>query len=146
MNHRVSRVDEPVVSIAVQTKLRSRQIANKNSNARLQMLVEAREVHVQLHGLPQSHFGITRIFAAYQQIQARSVLVEEIGRRMSAYVSGRTGQEYRHVAPFVPVETVSAPLFDSTACKFRGARASRGRPSIKGYVQRLSAGMCTLIQ
>jgi hypothetical protein len=42
------------------------------------------------------------------------VVLQQISGDMSAYVSGRTGQEYRHVAPFVPVLTVS-PLLSLSA-------------------------------
>jgi hypothetical protein len=65
------------------------------------------------------------------------MLLEQIGGHMRADVSGPTGQEYRHVAPFVPVFmhspfSVGAPLPPLKAGAQTGARASSGRPSISG--------------
>ena len=48
-----------------------------------------------------------RVACAHQQVQRRAVAVKQIGGDMCADVSGRSGQEYRHVAPLVPVFTVS---------------------------------------
>ncbi len=133
MDDGIRRVNQPVVCIAIESELRRREVADKNSDARLQVFVKARKVHVQLHGLPQANFRVMRVFTAHQQVESCALLVEKIGRHMGADVSGGTGQEYRHVAPLVPVGTVSAPLGASGAiCSVRGGRASSGRPSIKG--------------
>src|ERR1022692_1047826 len=101
--------------------------------------------------MPETEFRLLRGAAAHQQIQLRVMLLQQIGGHMRANVTGPTGQEYRHVAPFVPV-LIASPisLVDGAAedapveggiCKMRGARASRERPSIRGYVHRRSAGI-----
>ena len=69
---------------------------------------------MQLQRLPQAHFGFVRIARAHQHIQRGAVVLQQISGDMSADVSGRAGQEYRHVAPFVPVLTVS-PLLSVSA-------------------------------
>src|SRR4051794_9289519 len=66
---------------------------------------------------------------------------------MRADVAGGTGQENRHVAPFVPVLMVGPfGCGSGESWKVRGGRASSGLPSISGYVQRRKAGMWMLIQ
>jgi hypothetical protein len=79
------------------------------------------------------------------------MLLQEISGDVRANVSGSTRQEYCHVAPFVPVFIASpSSVFVVVADRIadtcgmssnRGARASNGRPSISGYVQRRNAGM-----
>ena len=62
---------------------------------------------MQLQSIPKPQLRVARIAAAHQQIQGRIMLVEQISGDMGADVPGSTGQEYRHVAPFVPVFTAS---------------------------------------
>ena len=141
VNHRVGGVHQAIVVILRQPELRRGQIAAKNSHPRLQVFIEAREVQVQLQRLPQTHLGFVSIARPDQQVQRSAVPFQQIGGDMRADVSGRTGQEYRHVAPFVPVLTVSPCRPLRASWKWRGGRASSGRPSIRGYVHRRSAGM-----
>ena len=133
MNHRVSGVNEAVVIITIQAKLRRCDIAGKDPYARLQMLIEAREIHVQLKALPQPRGGFLRIFSADEHVQRRTMLIQQVRRHMRTDVACRSRQEYRHVTPLVPVFTVSPFTGSSAATKnFRGARTSSGRPSISG--------------
>jgi hypothetical protein len=60
---------------------------------------------VQLQSVPKPQLRVALIAAANQQIQSGIMLVEQVSGDMRADVPGSTGQEYRHVAPFVPVFT-----------------------------------------
>src|ERR1700722_99799 len=139
MNDRIGRVNKPVIFIARQSEVRQRQISTEDPDPRLHILKEAREFQMQLKTLPQAELRFLQILRAHEYVQSYAVTFQQIGGDVRAYVSGSPGYEYRHVAPFVPVLRVSSPAVGS--CKLRGARASSGRPSIKGYVQRRSAGI-----
>ncbi len=140
---------EPVVIVRRQPELRGGEIAAKDPYLRLPVFVEPGKRQVQLQGLPKPQFRVARIAAAHQQIQGRVMLVEQVGGDMRADVSGPTGQEYCHVAPFVPVFTASPFLAVEVGVvvgadgirSTRGTRASNGRPSISGYVHRRNAGI-----
>ena len=88
---------------------------------------------MQLRRAPESHRRFLRILAANQKIQAGAMCLQQVGGDMRANVACRSGQEYRHVAPFVPVFMVS-PLAGSSSLnwKGRGGRTSSGLPSISG--------------
>src|SRR5438477_11853889 len=96
------------------------------------MLVEVREIQVQLQRAPQPQLCFLRITRAHQQVQGGAMSVQQISGNVRADVYGRAGQKYRHVAPLVPVFTVS--LFAGASGKLRGGFASRGLPSSMGYV------------
>jgi len=87
---------------------------------------------MQLQAAPQPTLRFLWIARPHQQIQRGAVPFKQIGGDMRADVSGGPGQEYRHVAPFVPVLIVSPLLSASASWKLRDGRASRGRPSIRG--------------
>src|SRR5208282_1847809 len=131
----------------VEPELRRREIAAKNPYLRLQVFIEFRERQVQLQSLPKPQLRITRIASAHQQIQGRVILLQQIRGDMGADVPGPTGQEYCHVAPFVPFfkaspfSRVEVVVLEGGICSTRGARASSGRPSISGYVHRRNAGI-----
>ena len=142
VDYGVSGMDQAIVVIPIQTKLRSREIAGEDADAGLQVLVEARKVEVQLHRIPQATGSFLRVLAAYEEVQAGTVAFQQIGRHVRANVAYRSGQEYRHVAPLVAVFIVSPSGGSSSfIAKVRGGRTSSGRPSISGYVHRRSAGM-----
>ena len=150
VDHRIGGVHEPVIIARFQPKLRCGEIAAKNPDLRLQVFVEPGKRQVQLQSLPKPQFRIPRIAPTHQQIQGRVMLLQQIRGDMRANVSGPTGQEYCHVAPFVPVFT-AAPFsvvgsLGGGICSTRGARASSGRPSISGYVHRRKAGIWISIQ
>src|ERR1700686_456704 len=143
MEDGIGSVNEPVVAVGIKAELRQGYIAAKNSDLRLQVFVKFRKREVQLQRVPKTQLSITRIPATNQQIQRRIVLLEQISGDMRADVSGSTGQEYRHVAPFVPVfitsplSVVAAEVVVTAAvrcgiCSRGSARASSGRPSISG--------------
>ena len=69
---------------------------------------------MQLQRMPQTHFRLVRIARPHQYVQRSPVLFQKIGGDVRADVSGGPGQEYRHVAPFVPVLMVS-PLLSASA-------------------------------
>ncbi len=143
MDHGIGGVDKAIIITLFEPELRRCKIAAKNPNLRLEVFVEFRKRHVQLQGVPQAQLCIARIATAHQQIQSRIMLFEQIGCDMRADVAGATGQEYCHVAPFVPVLILSPSPFSAAGdmCNSRGARASSGRPSISGYVHRRNAGI-----
>ena len=91
------------------------------------MFVEAREIQMQLQGLPQADCGFLRIAGANQQVQRSAVSLQQVGGDMRADVSGGTGQEYRHVASVgVPGLPTVAPFSGSASCRLRaGTRFQR---------------------
>src|ERR1700722_17827106 len=125
-------MNQAIVVIPRQPELSIGEIAAKDPDARLQILVEAREVQMELQGVPQTQFPLVGIARPHQHIQGSPMVLQQVGSDMAADVSGGPGQEYRHVAPFVPVLTVSPLLSTSDNWKLRDGRASRGRPSISG--------------
>src|SRR5271170_6582957 len=125
-------MQQAIVVVPRQSKLRAGEVSAKNSHSRLQVLVKPGKIQVQLQCLPEANFGLMSIARADQQIQRRSMLFQKIGGDVCADVSGRPGQEYRHVAPLVPVRTVSASFSALASSKWRGGRASSGLPSIRG--------------
>ena len=62
---------------------------------------------MQLQRAPQAPLRFLRITRPHQHVQRGAVAFQQIGGDMRADVSGRSGQEYRHVAPLVPVFTAS---------------------------------------
>ena len=149
MDYRIGRVDQSVVVGGLKPELRRREISTKYPDFSLQVIVKLGKRHVQLKSMPKPQFGIAPITSAHQQIQGGVVPFQQIGGDMRPYVPGPTGQEYCHVAPFVPVFMASpfSVITSSVApvgggiCSTRGSRASSGRPSISGYVHRRNAGI-----
>ena len=132
MDYGIGGVNQAVIIVCGEGKVRRGEITAKNPHASLKMLVKLRKIQVQLQTLPQSESRILLIAGTDQQIQRSAVLLQQIGGDVCADVSSGTGQENRHVAPFVPVLMISP--FSGTASKWRlrEGRASRGRPSIRG--------------
>ena len=95
---------EPIVVVVRQSPKRGAVRSPRKIRMRVcRIFVEAREIHVQLQRLPQAACGLLRIARADQQIQRGAVSLQQVGGDVRADVSGGTGQEYRHVAPLVPV-------------------------------------------
>src|SRR6476660_3188901 len=107
MDHRIGGVDQPVVVVFAPSEARRGEVAAEDPHAGLEMLIKSREVQMQLQSLPQACRSLLRVAGTNQQVQRRAVLLQQVGGDMGADVSGRTGQEYRHVAPLVPVLTTS---------------------------------------
>ena len=139
MNHGIRGVDEPVIIVGTESESRGCQVSAKNSYSGLYIFIEQRKVEVKLQRLPQTQLGLAQVTRPHQKVQGSAVILHQIGGHVRSDVAGRPGQEYRHVAPLVPVFAVSP--FASANLKLRGARASSGRPSISGYVHRRSAGI-----
>ena len=100
-------MDEPVIVVRGETEAFASQITAEDPDPGLEMLIETREVKMQLQRLPEPEFGLVRIAGANQHIQRCAMLFEQIGGDVAADVAGRAGQEYRHVAPLVPVLTAT---------------------------------------
>ena len=133
VDDRIRGVNQAVIVVVGEAEVRRGQVAAKNPHTRLEVFVEAREIQMQLQGLPQAAGSLLRVAGAHQQVQRSAVLLQQVGGHVRADVSGGTSQEYRHVAPLVPVLTTSP--FSGTAagcCRLRAGRASSGRPSIRG--------------
>ena len=107
-------MNQPIVIIPGKPELRRGKVAAKNPDACLQKLVKAWKVKMQLQGLPQTQFCLMRIARPHQHVERSPMVLQQIGGDMPADVSGGPGQEYRHVAPFVPVLMVS-PLLSTSA-------------------------------
>ena len=105
MNHRIGGVHQAIVFVASQPETRSCQITAEDANLGLQVLVETGEFQVQLQAAPEPELSFLRVARAHQYVERCPVIREKIGGDMGADVSGRSGQEYRHVAPLVPVLT-----------------------------------------
>ena len=135
MDHRIGGVHQSVIIARLQPQLGRSKIAAKNSDLRLQIFVEPGERQMKLQSLPKPQFRVMGIAATHQQIQGRVMLLQQIRGDVRSDVPGPTGQEYCHVAPFVPVFTAvpfSCGVVVGGICNRRGARASSGRPSISG--------------
>ena len=122
MNHRIRRMHQPVVFIAVQTEAGRSQVSAKNSDLGLQVFVEAREIAdataTRATSRPCASCGSRARTSRFSDAPCR---FEQIGGDVRADVSGRPGQEYRHVAPFVPVFTA----ISVGGHKLKGARRPR---------------------
>ena len=107
MNNRIRGVHQAVVLVATQAETGRSQVSAENAYSSLKKLVEARKLQVQLQRLPEAQFGIARVASPHQQVQRGTVALQQVGGDVRPDVSGRAGQEYRHVAPLVPVLTAS---------------------------------------
>src|ERR1700730_12113484 len=107
MDHGICSVDQAIIIVGGEAKARRSEITAKDPHAGLEMLIKSREIQVQLQSLPQAEGSLLRVAGADQQVQRSTVLLEQVGGDVRADVSGGTGQEYRHVAPLVPVLTTS---------------------------------------
>src|SRR5579864_8628951 len=107
VNYGIGRMHQAIVLVAAQAKTWLGEIADKDSHFGLQVFVEARELEVQLERTPEAHLRVGKIAGAHQHVQGGAITFQQIGSDVRADVSGRTGQEYRHVAPLVPVFTAS---------------------------------------
>jgi hypothetical protein len=81
-------MNQPVIIIFRKAKFQIGEIAAKNADASLQQVMEALELHVQLHGTPQAHRGFLRIARPYQQVQRSIMILQKIGRNVRTNVSG----------------------------------------------------------
>ena len=139
MNHGVGGVNQPVIIVGTESEPRGCQVSAKHSYSGLHVFIKEGKVEVKLQRLPQPQLGFAQVTRPHQKVQGSAVILQQIGGHMGSDVAGRPGQEYRHVAPLVPVFAVSP--FAGVSLKLRGERASSGRPSISGYVHRRSAGI-----
>src|SRR5207248_114690 len=98
---------EAIVLVAAQAKSRRSQVSTKDTDLGLQILKEARKIQVQLQGAPKTQLRFLWIASSHKYVQRGCVSIQQISGNVRADVSGRTGQEYRHVAPSVPVLTAS---------------------------------------
>ena len=104
VNDRIRRVNEAVVVVPAQPELRRSDIAAEDANPGLEMLVEARKIHVQLQPVPEPNARLPpRLCARTSTFKRSAMCIQQIGGHVRANVACRTGQEYRHVAPLVPV-------------------------------------------
>ena len=83
----VGGMNETIVVVTIQTELGDGDVAGKNPDARLQMFVEAREIHVQLKPLPQSGGGFLRVFSADEHVERRAMIVQQVRCHMRANVA-----------------------------------------------------------
>ena len=107
MNYGIRGVNEAIILIAAETETGRGQVPAKDTHLGLEIFKEARKFQMQLQGTPQAELRFLRITRSHEQVQGRAVAFQQIGRHVSADVSGGPGQEYRHVAPLVPVFTAS---------------------------------------
>ena len=108
MDHGIGGVDQAIVIVIGEAKVRCSQITAKDPHTGLEMLIKSRKLEVQLQGLPQTARGFLLVAGTHQQVQRGAVLLQQVRGDVCADVSGGTSQEYRHVAPLVPVLTMSA--------------------------------------
>src|SRR5207244_7087827 len=63
VNHRIGCLHQPAVIVVCETELRTGKVATKDVNARVQVVVETREVQMQLQGVPKTHFVLVRVMS-----------------------------------------------------------------------------------
>ncbi len=140
VNHRVRGMHQPVVFIAVQSEAGSSQVSAKDADLRLQVLVEAREIRgaTAARATAAAALPADRAPAPAHSRRRRAASADWRQRARRCIRSSRSG--------ISPRGSVGPSLHGISVCgaqaeKCEEAAASRGRPSIKGYVQRRSAGM-----
>src|SRR5690348_6264962 len=134
MNDRIRGVNQGVVLIVRQSESFAGQIAAKDTHARTKVLVELTKPKVKLERGPQALSCFLVALRAHQKVQHVLVAGEQSGDDVAPQISGRAGYEDRHswsdgVAEF---ETTAARSLSGDQSNSRGARDSRGRPSIRG--------------
>src|SRR5690348_5305937 len=134
MNDRIRGVNQGVIFIVRQSESFAGQIAAKDTHARTKVFVEFGKPKVKLERGPQTLSRFLIALGAYQKVQLVPVFGEQSGDDVAPQISGRAGYEDRHswsdgVAEF---ETTAARSLSGDQSSSRGARDSRGRPSIRG--------------
>ena len=84
------------IIVLAQAEARIGQIAQKNTDARIEKLFEVREIHVELKRAPEAAARFLRVARAHQQIQRIGMIREQIRRDVGADVAGGPGQENGH--------------------------------------------------
>ena len=82
---------------------------------------------MKLQRLPQPLLRFARITGTNQQIERGTMPFQKIGSHMRTDIARGTGQEYRHVAPFAPVFTVSPLPASAARSKLRDALLTGAR-------------------
>ena len=72
------------------------EITAKNADARVQELIESREIEMQLESAPEAFLRLLFVARADEEIQRVGMARKQIRRDVRADISGGTGQEDSH--------------------------------------------------
>ncbi len=138
MNDRIGGVDQARVIVVSKAEARIRQIADKYSDARIQVFFKAREFQMQLQGSPKTLARFLSTARADQQVQRLGMVRKQVRRDMCADIAGGSGQKDGHVVcqdAAVEAELAASAAFASAcpaSCTERRGRDSSWRPSMRG--------------
>ena len=77
MEHRTGGIHQAIVTTVVQAKARLSDISQKDLDAGIEPMLEEREIHVKLHGMPQLHFSFAAVFGTDQKIEIFGVALQQ---------------------------------------------------------------------
>src|ERR1700722_4203455 len=126
MDDRISGVHERVVSVVRKAEPLARQVAAKDSHARLEVLGKLAKSEMKLQRSPQSLSGFLLALRANQKIQRVAVFGKQSRGDVAAQVPGRAGYEDRHRGSdgVRELETTAARAYSGDQSSSRGARDS----------------------
>src|SRR5216683_1035542 len=74
-------MDQAIILVRRKTKTLSGQITAKDANSSLQVFVKAWKFQMQLQTAPKAVLGLSRVTRAYQKVQRRAVLSQQVAGR-----------------------------------------------------------------
>src|SRR5580704_18820985 len=134
VDDRIGRVDERVVFVVAEAEALTRQISAEDSHPRAKVFAKLKKPEMKLKRSPQPLARFFLALRANQKIQLVAVLGKQSRGDVAAQISARAGYEDRHSGSDGggEVGTTAARAFSGDQSSSRGARDSRGRPSIRG--------------
>jgi len=134
MNDGVSGIDQGVVLVIRKAEALAGKVSAKNAHAGIEVVEEFGKLEMKLQRLPKALARFLLGIGAHQQIQRVAMVSQEPGDQVAAEIAGRAGYEDRHkgsdgATELEPAEARAACADQSSS---RGARGSRGRPSMSG--------------
>src|ERR1700733_8533785 len=96
VDYGVCRADELRVVVIREAEMRVGKVAAEDADARLQKLIEAGEIEMQLESAPEAFLRFLFTARADEKIQRVGMAREQIRRDVRADISGGTGQEDSH--------------------------------------------------
>ena len=96
MDYGIRGADELRVVVVGEAEMCVGEIAPKNSDARVQELIEAGEIEMQLESAPEAFLRFLLTARADEKIQRVGMARKQIRRDVRADISGGTGQEDSH--------------------------------------------------
>src|ERR1700720_1992768 len=134
MNYGIGRVRQRAVIIIRQSEALARKVAAKDTHARIDVIEKLWKIEMELQRLPQAFARFLFGVCTHQQIQRVAMITQQPGDQIAAEIAGRAGYEDRHKGSDDGALLGLAVAHAACAVQSssRGARASNGRPSIRG--------------